>query len=127
VCTDERGVRRAERFGGIDIKGIDSVKFGTLQSIMTGRSFEELLPLYEPTSKSDEGPWVFCLPRELVTQLAALPEGERKRIAELWARTEEFVLDRWDVPDVSSVLDSVCELARQAIAAKQALFLWMCL
>jgi hypothetical protein len=71
----------SKEFGGIDIKGIDSVKFGTLHSILTGRSFEELLPEYEPVvTVSDDGPWVFQIPSDLVTRLAGLA-GEDKRVA----------------------------------------------
>jgi len=33
----------AAEFAGIEIKGIDSVKFGMLHSILTGRSFERFV------------------------------------------------------------------------------------
>jgi hypothetical protein len=118
----------SQAFGGIDIKGIDSVKFGTLHSIVVGRPFEELLPDYEPVvTVSDEGPWVFRIPSGLVSRLAAISETERAGLAKRWARTEEFSLDGWADSDVSEALDAISTLARRAMASGQALFLWMCL
>jgi hypothetical protein len=45
-------------------------------------------------SASDQGPWVFRIPHELVARLAALSSAERGRAASRWAKTEEFALDR---------------------------------
>jgi hypothetical protein len=118
----------AAEFDGIDIKGIDSVKFGTLHSILSGRSFKELLPEYEPVvSVSDEGPWVFQIPSDLVTRLATL-EGEDKRVAvSKWAATEEFALDRWPADEVAKAFDGIASLARKAQGSGRSLFLWMSL
>jgi hypothetical protein len=118
----------SQAFGGIDVKGIDSVRFATLHSILTGRSFEELLPSYEPAfSASDDGPWVFRLPDELVTRLANLTDSERQSIAERWAATEEFELDDWDATMVAETFEAICGQAANAESTKRALFLWMCL
>jgi hypothetical protein len=115
-------------FDGIDIKGIDSVKFGTLQSILTGRPFEELLSEYDPVvTVSDEGPWVFRIPHELLTRLVALDHTERARVAKQWASTEEFGLDGWAEDDVAGALGSISTLARKAVDSGQTLFLWMSL
>ena len=118
----------AAEFGGIDIKGIDSVKFGMLHSILTGRSFEELLPEYEPVVMvSDEGPWVFRIPPDLVTRLATLA-GEDKQVAvSRWAATEGFALDRWPASEVAQAFDAIASLARKAEGAGHALFLWLSL
>lgn len=117
-----------QEFEGIDIKGIDPVKLGTLHSILTGQSFDELLELYDPVvTVSDEGPWVTLVPAELVTRLAALDEAGRTEVAQQWANTEEFLLEGWDESDVASVLDSISSLAEKAVTSEQALFLWMCL
>ncbi len=115
-------------FGGIDIKGIDTVKFGTLHSLVTGRTFDEVLALYDPVVEvSDDGPWVFRIPEELVERLAALSEEEGRTVAAKWAATEEFALSGWDEAAVSDGLVAICELARRAVDSGQALFLWMCL
>ena len=118
----------SETFGGIDIKGVDSVKFGTLHSILTGQTFEELLPLYEPVvTVSDDGPWVFQIPPDLVTRLAVLDDAETAGVARRWAATEEFVLDSWAEGEVASTLSAISSLSKRAIESGQALFLWMSL
>jgi hypothetical protein len=123
-----RAVAPASEFGGIDIKGIDSVKFGTLHSILTGRSFEVLLAEYQPVvSVSDEGPWVFRIPSDLVTRLAAVSGEEERAAVSRWAATDEFVLDRWPVGEVAQAFDAIASLARKAESTGDALFLWMSL
>lgn len=117
----------ASEFGGIDIKGVDSTKFGTLHAIMSGRSLEDVLPLYDPISEDEEGPWLFRIPRDLVAQLATLSGREQERVADAWAQTEEFSLDGWERTDVASTLEEICELARKAVDSRETLFLWMCL
>jgi hypothetical protein len=118
----------SQTFGGIDIKGVDSVKFGTLHSILTGQSFEELLPLYEPVvTVSDDGPWVFQIPPDLVTRLAALDDAGMAGVARQWAATEEFVLVGWAEGEVASVVSAISSLSKRAIESGQALFLWMSL
>ena len=114
------------QFGGIDIKGIDVVKFATLHALLTGAAAAELLPAYEPVaSGSEDGPWVFQLPAALVQRLAALEEPQLSSVAVAWAATEEFVLDRWAAQDVRRVLEDISALARGAQAPEQVLFLWM--
>lgn len=118
----------SKEFNGIDVKGIDSIKLNTLHSILTGRSYEELIPSYEPVLMlSDDGPWVFALPHELTASLAALNSQELQAAAKKWAQTEEFVLDRWQVCDVVDVLGPICGEASKAVSSKQTLFLWMSL
>jgi len=126
---DAERIARAESpaadFGGIDIKGIDSVKFGMLHSILTGRSFEDLLPEYEPVvSVSDDGPWVFRLPSDFVARLATLAGDDKQAVVSKWAATEEFVLDRWTASDVAEAFDDIALLARKADDAGHSLFLW---
>jgi hypothetical protein len=115
-------------FDGIDIKGIDSVKFGILHSLLTGRAFGDLLPLYDPAvTVSEEGPWVFQIPQDLVASLAGLDEPRKSEVARQWAKTAEFALDRWAEGEVASALDSISTLAKRGVEPGQALFLWMSL
>src|SRR3954470_7804655 len=103
----------SQAFGGIDINGIDTVKFGTLHSIVTGRSLEALLPEYQPiVTVSEEGPWVFRLPPDLVSRLAELDDAARARVTKQWAGTEEFALDGWAENDVAGALGPISTLAR---------------
>jgi len=118
----------SQEFNGIDIKGIDTVRFETLHSLLTGQAFDDLLPLYEPVvTVSDEGPWVFQIPQDLVALLAGFDDARKSEVARQWAKTEEFALDRWTEREVASALDSISTLAKKAIEPDQALFLWMSL
>lgn len=118
----------SKAFGGIDIKGVDSVKFLTLHSIVTGESNESLRPRYQPVVQvSDEGPWVVRIPPELVSRLARLRNAERVAIGKRWARTEEFALGRWSERAVLDVLRRISKLAKQPDDSHRALFLWVCL
>jgi len=118
----------SREFGGIDVKGIDTVKFGMLHAMLTGRTFDDVLPSYDPVAEvSADGPWVFRLPEELVARLAALSPEERQAAGVKWAATEEFALSGWEEAAVSDGLVEICRLARQAADSRQALFLWMCL
>ena len=118
----------AAEFGGIDIKGIDSVKFGMLHSILTGRTFRQLLPEYNPVfALSDEGPWVFQIPADLVTRLASLAGEDKRLVVSKWAATKEFALDRWPASEVARAFDGIASLARQAEEAGHSLFLWISL
>ena len=115
-------------FGGIDIKGVDSVMFATLHSIVTGEPLKSLLPKYQPVVEvGHEGPWVFRIPSELVSRLARLHQVETAAISRRWARTEEFARERWPEKVVLDVLQKISKLARKADDSHQALFLWMCL
>jgi hypothetical protein len=112
----------------VDVKGIDTVKLGVLHEILTGTSFDELLEQYDPAYEgSDEGPWVFVLPAELVASLAKLDSGDRRTVAAKWAQAEEFALDGWSLSDVATGLDVVCEQACAAVSAGKALLLRMSL
>jgi hypothetical protein len=111
---------------GIDIKGIDSLKFAVLHGILRECPYSELLELYVPIGE-DDGPWVFRIPEDLVVRVAALTDTERGRVARHWARSDELALAGWDRADVARVLDSIARLARKARTAKAALFLRMSL
>ncbi len=123
-----RAMVPSQQFDGIDVKGIDSVKLGTLHSILSGRTFEELLPEYaEVASGGDEGPWVFELPADLVNRLSGLSADQSSQVSAQWALTEEFALDGWVEVDVTCALEAIAQLAARAAASDQRLYLWMSL
>jgi hypothetical protein len=116
----------SQAFGGVDIKGIDTVKFSALHSILTGRPIDELLPVYQPaaTASHDEA-WVFVIPTELVTRLANLTAAERQSVAERWFQTDAFRLDRWNVQSVTTVMEKICAEATKASSSQRTLFVWV--
>jgi hypothetical protein len=115
-------------FTGIAIKGVNSVKLATLHSILSGMPFKDLLVHYAPVAEaSEEGPWVFLLPTDLVGKLANLSEAEIVNIAAQWGNTKEFQLDKWSQTDVAAVLGNIANLARKASAQEKRVLAWMSL
>jgi hypothetical protein len=114
-------------FGGLEAKGIDQVKLGTLYGILTGAPFnpsfmgddESLLYL-----ASDAGPLVQLVPPDLVGRLASLDDSELTRVAEKWAETEEFALSRWSPETVEHWLTDLAAIARKTVAEGKSLLMW---
>lgn len=118
----------SQTLGGIDIKGIDTIKFCQLHAMLTGKSYDDLISGYDAVAEeSEDGPWVFRVPPELVSRLAGLQAHELPQIAKKWAAIEEFTADGWTEADVSNALTSIANLSKKALSPGQALFLWMCL
>src|SRR4051794_27755838 len=85
----------SQAFGGIDIKGIDTVKLESLHEIVLGKKVDKSSPFRQQPVGPDEGPWVFRVPDDFVAALAALDDAGREKAAARWARTDEFKADRW--------------------------------
>lgn len=126
VC---RTLNPSATFAGIDIKGIDSVKFESLDQILTGRAPTLTSDVFTPLACGfDEGRLVFRLPGGLVGKRAALSSAEQTATADLWFKTEgEFHFGDWQTEAVLQVLAGVCALARSAVAQHKVLYLWMSL
>lgn len=114
----------------VDVKGIEHVKLGRLNAILTGEAFNQdfvrsmdRLAAEDP----DSGPWVFRLPRDFVHRLAAVDDNRQRKVASLWAQSEEFVADTWGIDDVLAVLRAIIGLAQRARDSGPSLLLWMSL
>lgn len=119
----------SRQWQGMDAKGIDQVKLSTLWALLADREFsvesvEEFATLAE---ESEDGPWVFRVPRPLLDLLAQLDTEQAHAKARAWAATEEFTLDRWKGEDVERILDELRALAREAAAQNKSLLMWMSL
>lgn len=115
-------------FTGIDLKGIDSVKLTMLHSILSGVSWEDLQSQYIPIAEgSDDGPWVFLLPKDLIDNLTKLDQSGVIQIGSQWGKTEEFQLDKWKQEDVITILQKIVQLARQAANQGKRIFMRMSL
>jgi hypothetical protein len=121
----------SREFNGLDAKGIDTVKLGTLYAILTGTPASPKFMGGKSLlhSHSDEGPWVMLVPPELVKRLAAVAIGEIPEVASRWAATNEFFpkYDNWTLNAVSEVLKRLADLCRQATAEGKSVLMWMCL
>lgn len=118
----------SKEFGGIDVKGIETVKLAKLHALVTKKSYAAVKGSYGLVAEGgEEGPWVVRLPDELTTALATLDAAKTKKTASEWAKAEEFARDHWKPAAVSRALSDMCDLARKATKAKKSLFLWMTL
>ena len=116
-----------ELFPTVKAKSLDPVKFSTLENILVGtgvqRAVGKQVLVYQA---SDEGPWVIRISAELFEMLATLDQNQVKNAAQRWSQTDELIADRWSEPEVHEVLTKIVDLARQAQANGQRLFVWVC-
>jgi len=118
----------SQEFSGLDAKGIDPVKLGTLYGILTGTEFDPSFVSGEPlASGGDEGPWIIEVPSELVQRLAKLDAKELADAAAKWAKTAEFSLDNWSQEDVHNILTELAKLCTKATAVQKSVLMWMAL
>lgn len=113
-------------WSGLQARDIDTTKIATLHCLLAGEGFEEALSQYEPVYVSaEEGATVIRIPDELVEKLAALDEDALYSVGEELAATEEFELSGWPEEDVMTFIEELTELAQQADANGEAMFVWM--
>ncbi|MFO0966957.1 MAG: hypothetical protein U0793_15395 [Gemmataceae bacterium] len=137
VIADTKDARRvcdaacpSEEFNGMDAKGIDPVKLGTLYAILTNTEFDPSATTGRPLCDGgDEGPWVIEVPSDLVQRLAKLDAKGIAAAAAKWAKTEEFSpqYDNWPPEAVHETLIDIAKLCVQATAAKKSVLMWMSL
>jgi hypothetical protein len=120
----------SQDFAGLDAKGIDTVKLGTLYAILTGGEFDpSFMDRASLCSGGEEGPWVFEVPADLVQRLARLNARQLLSVAAQWAATEEFSarFDNWPGDAVRQVLEDLAGLCRRAAEDGKAVQMWMSL
>lgn len=136
VIADVKNARRvcdsacpSKDFNGIDAKGIDTVKLGTLYALLTNNEYDPSAIGNPICDGGDEGPWVIEVPTDLVHRLAELDASGIEAAAANWATTEEFSpqYDNWPAEDVLEVLSDLAKLCHQAVAAKKSVLMWMSL
>lgn len=119
----------SEEFDGIDAKGIDQVRMGTLYAILSGTEYDPAFLVDESSfvySGSDDGPWVQVVPEDMVARLAAMTDQSVSDVAKTWGSTEEFepAYSSWSEHDIRTFLAGIAGLARRALAETKALFMW---
>jgi len=137
VIADRKDARRvcdaacpSDEFNGMDAKGIDPVKLGTLHAILTNTEYDPSFATGEPLCDGgDEGPWVIEVPIDLVQRLAKLDAKQLGAVAAKWAKTEEFSpkYDNWPADAVHEVLSDLAKLCAQAAATNKSVLMWMSL
>jgi hypothetical protein len=97
----------------------------TLDELVTATPFSELIRQMKPIRQTEET-WIVEVRPELVQALAALDTNAALRVAESWAATDEWRLDRGETADLADLITRVSSLARRA-AEGQGLFYWISL
>jgi hypothetical protein len=117
----------SEAFSGFDAKGLDPVMLAMLNAIMTDTDYDPgwVDALTSLGGDEDDGPWLFQIPAEMVSRLAALSAMELARIATAWGVTDQLV--DAGPEEVETLLSELARFAREAIAAKKELLMWISL
>ena len=82
-----------ERWAAFEFKWLDTVKLGTLEAILTGRTYDAIDQdqLHNLVREGGpEGPWVVRVRCELVDALAGLDADKAAPVAHAWADTDEW-------------------------------------
>jgi hypothetical protein len=126
----EDGIREEPVYPTVALKNIDPVvQMGTLEEILTGRTFEEILGVGGGgviAERNGGEQLVIKLTSELTNALATLPAEKAKSVGLAWSQTEEFgglVPSR----DLTLIVLDLADLARRARAAEEQLYCWLCL
>ncbi|MCE9545695.1 MAG: hypothetical protein K8T25_09285 [Planctomycetia bacterium] len=123
----------AADWDGFTFNGLDNVKLCTLLSLLHAGDptlkFDHYLNLVDVASlPAEEGPVVFALKSQQVTELAAISSlevAEFEKLAKSWGCTEE--LERWSGAEVSELLQAIGDLAETAMLERKCLLLWQSL
>lgn len=122
-----------QRWRGLEAKTIDTIKLSTLAFILSGKPLDiDAVVAYSMSIKvlateSEEGPWVFLVPEELVLKLASTSKSDLAEAGKLWHQTEEFQLDGWAETDVAKVLTDLHKLASESRSSQKSLLLFISL
>jgi hypothetical protein len=118
-----------QAFAGLDAKGIDAVKLGTLHAILTGGKFDLSFLGDTLCSGGEDGPWVFEVSPDFVQRLARLNARQLRSAGTKWAATEEFSpkYDNWQADAVHQMLRELAALCKRANQEGKAVLMWMCL
>jgi hypothetical protein len=116
-------------FSGMDAKGLDGIKLGSLWTILTGVESGPAFKNDTLCSGGEDGPWVFEVPADLVQQIARLSSSQLSSAGSRWGETEEFLpkYDNWSAEEVQQMLQGLAVLCKRAVAQGQAVLMWMCL
>lgn len=120
----------SEEFSGLDAKGIDPVKLGTLYAVLSNTEFDLSFVSGDPLATGgDHGPWVMEVPPDLIQRLAKLDTQGLTAAAAKWAKTEEFSpkYDNWAAEAVHAVLAELAQLCAKAVATNKTVLMWMSL
>ena len=109
---------------GFDAKGHNEITLGTLDCILRGADFSQAHLIDFPflATASDEGPWVFEVPNELLLGLTRLDNYQITAIAAKWLETEEMDSATQDYAE--DFIKEFQLLAKEAIDQNKPILMW---
>lgn len=118
-----------KEFDGADVKGLDTVKLGTLHELLLGTAYDEVEDAYntEVAAAGRDGPWLFKILPVLVQALAPLSGESLAECAQKWGSTEEFSIDGIGPAEAHQLLEILSDLALRSISLRKNLYLWISL
>jgi|GEM_PF-1310712 len=122
----------SREFAGIDAKGIDQVRMGTLYAILTSSEYDPGFMLDEESviePDDEDGPWVHIVPQKMVLLLSKLTDAGIPAVADEWGKTEEFQPEysSWSQEDILKFLEQIRSLSKKALTDNKTMYMWMCL
>lgn len=114
------------RWPALETNGVDNAMLAALWRAISPNAPTEKLEGDEfIVEQASGGPWVFCLPQELLHPLAEIEDAEFSSIASRWAEQDEPRYANCQADDLEAGLRQLAPLAKQAVAANKSFFLWM--
>lgn len=111
-----------------DYSRITTVDLGALLACVRGiddweseRLDDEFVSIYE---ESDEGPWIFRFPEDLIESLAKMEESAVPVVARGWW---ELVADQFEADDCERIVKDLRRLALNAAQSDKSLFVYIAL
>jgi hypothetical protein len=136
--SDARAIAKSHspsrEWQGFFWKGLDPVVLSSLWSILKGETpnvetvVQQVDRFRMVQQVSEDGPWLFSLPREfrdLLANISNEPPAIIGPVEQAWGATEE--LEHWSPADVEECLGKLADLASSAALEDKDLFLWICL
>lgn len=124
------GPTEASPYRTVQDAGVDPVvQMGTLEEILTGRSFDEILDSHAPTpvAERDGGQRLVSKVSDgLVDALATATPESLTEAARPWSQTEEF----WGAGDAEVLAELLAELSDLALHARangESVYCWSCI
>src|SRR3990170_1840566 len=110
-------------FKGVNVDGLDPLKLAALHSLLVHRTFEDVVPDYQPAGQaSPEGPWLVKLPAELIVSLSNISPPDQSAAAAKWASTDQLKEEGWTEQDADGFLGRLVPFAQTAAFEGKDLF-----
>lgn len=68
---------------------------------------------------------MFQFPANVLSAVAAIPDGDIESVATTWAETEELQMDGWTVADAAEFIGLLRAHAQRGVAENASMFLWI--